>query len=165
MFYELIHSSSKYLRTHALLYQGPLECVTLIPTISLLWAPAGTIGFFQQLESDLFTVSGGCVNEGLSHGRTEERAGLSFSAAIHIYAAWKQMSNQEHITLSHKARVLILLVWTACRALHSHLYIIKLCQTEECAEKAVKTSYCFPSIVCSKKSMSMCNGRKGARPY
>jgi len=42
--------------------------------------------------------------------RTEERAGLSFSAAICVYAAYKRISNQEHVKLSHKAQVLILLV-------------------------------------------------------
>lgn len=45
------------------------------------------------------------MNEGLSHGRAEERAALSFSIAIHIYAARKQRSNQEHRKLPHKAQV------------------------------------------------------------
>lgn len=69
--------------------------------------------------------------------------------------------------LSHKARVLMLLVWTASRALHSHLYIIKLCQTKECAEKAIRLPTASPPPFAHKSPCPCIMGKKkkGVRSY
>lgn len=132
---------------------------TIILAASLPWIPAGS-SFFQQLDPDVCTRSGGCTIEGLSHGQERREDRPSLSTAIRIYGTGRQMSSQEPTKLFPES----LGSTTTCL---SSLQSTPLPPTRHktvlgygmCCEGS-SAAYCFPSVTCSEKFMPTLRGEK-----